>query len=123
MPLSESERRTLDALEASFREHDPEFVKTMSTDETMVSYRNVVLGILTLALGIIIMLIGVSFQSLIMGIFGFLVMGFGGLVMFKKVSKMHVAKDYDGNKKPQSAFMKKLEDEWDERKRREGNNG
>lgn len=121
MPLSESERRSLDALEASLLEHDPTFAKTMSGHkEQVMSSRNVTIGILVFIAGMAILLFGIGSNIIILGVAGFVIMGLGGFVLTKKVDAFETQMAQNGIK-PKSPFMQKLEDEWDERKRREGN--
>lgn len=126
MPLSESERQSFAALEAQLRESDPEFAKKISAGNIQngqYSNKKIILGTLIFVAGIVAMLAGITANLLIVGVLGFVFMGGGVYLGLTKVSGLGSntpQRVTSSTGKPTSAFMKRLEDEWEERLRREG---
>lgn len=121
MPLSEDEQRTFELLEAQLRENDPKFARSMQSSSSVGSFsqRRIVLGVLAIVAGIAVILAAVSFKIIIAGIAGFVIMGLGANYAFSKVSGP-VSSGPDKISKNQSGFMKRLEDNWENRRQREG---
>jgi hypothetical protein len=123
MPLSEHEQKLLEQLEKQLHEDDPKFANSMGSDPGRSwSTRHVVIGVLGALAGVFLLLVGVTLQSIFVGVLGFIVMGGG--VYFATMRSSSAAKD--GAKgsagkpgKPRSSFMSNLEERWDERRRGE----
>ncbi|MCT9626605.1 DUF3040 domain-containing protein [Pseudarthrobacter sp. SL88] len=123
MPLSEHEQKLLEQLEKQLHEDDPKFANSMGSDPGRSwSTRHVVIGVLGALAGVFLLLVGVTLQSIFVGVLGFIVMGGG--VYFATMRSSTAAKD--GAKgstgkpgKPRSSFMSNLEERWDERRRGE----
>lgn len=125
MPLSDSERETFAALEAQLKESDPEFARKVSSgrfQNGQYNSKKVILGTLIFIGGVVAMLAGITADLLIVGVLGFVLMGAGAYLALTKVSGSAgtAQRVTSSTGKPTSAFMKRLEDEWEERLRREG---
>lgn len=121
MPLSEHEQKLLEQLEKQLHEDDPKFASSMGSDPGRSwSTRHLVIGVLGAVAGILLLLLGVSLQSIVVGVIGFLVMG-AGVYFATMRSAGGKAKAGNGRKpgKPRSSFMSNLEDRWEERHRGE----
>lgn len=123
MPLSEHEQKLLEQLEKQLHEDDPKFASSMGSDPGRSwSTRHLVIGVLGTLAGILLLLLGVSLQSIVVGVLGFVVMGAG--VYFATMrstagkSKSGAAVRKPG--KPRSSFMSNLEERWEERHRGDG---
>ncbi|TKV28238.1 DUF3040 domain-containing protein [Arthrobacter sp. NamB2] len=122
MALSEHEQRLLDQLEQQLHADDPKFAHSMASDtRRSMSTRRLVIGSLITIAGILVLLAGIVYQNIFIGVAGFLIMG-GGVYFATTKSKQVEAgqplgrptKATSGGK---SGFMSSLEDKWDERKR------
>lgn len=125
MALSDSERETFAALEAQLKESDPEFVRKVSArslQNGQYNSRKIILGTLIFVAGIIALLFGITADILLVGVLGFVLMGAGVYLALTKVAgnAQTPQRVTSSTGKPTSAFMKRLEDEWEERLRREG---
>jgi Flp pilus assembly protein TadB len=122
MPLSEHEQKLLEQLEKQLHEDDPKFASSMGTDPGRSwSTRHLVIGVLCTLAGVLLLLLGVSLQSIPVGVLGFVVMG-GGVyyaTMRSSGSKGKAARAGRRPGKPRSSFMSNLEERWDERHRGE----
>ncbi|MBG0741409.1 DUF3040 domain-containing protein [Paeniglutamicibacter antarcticus] len=120
MPLSEHEQRLLDQLEQQLHAEDPKFAHTLGSDPAnSFSTRHVVIGVLIAIVGIIVLLAGVAWQLIPLGVGGFLIMGAGVYVAtLRKGSPRSGAGDSTTgqSKRPKSSFMSSLEERWDERR-------
>jgi hypothetical protein len=124
MPLSEHEQKLLEQLEKQLHEDDPKFANSMGSDPGRSwSTRHVVIGVLGALAGVFLLLVGVTLQSIFVGVLGFVVMG-GGVYFATMRSSSGAAKP--GSKagsrksgKQRSSFMSSLEERWDERRRGE----
>jgi hypothetical protein len=122
MALSEHEQRLLDQLEQQLHVDDPKFAHSMASDSRKtMSTRRLVIGSLITIAGIFVLLAGIVYQAIIIGVLGFLIMGGGVYFATTKSKQVEVdqpvgkpAKAATGSK---SGFMTSLEDKWDERKR------
>jgi hypothetical protein len=123
MPLSEHEQKLLEQLEKQLHEDDPKFASSMGSDPGRSwSTRHLVIGVLATLAGILLLLVGVTVQSIVVGVLGFVVMGAG--VYFATMRSSVAAKAKSGGNakksgKSRSSFMSNLEERWDERHRGE----
>ncbi|MBD1539893.1 DUF3040 domain-containing protein [Arthrobacter sp. S13_S34] len=123
MPLSEHEQKLLEQLEKQLHEDDPKFANSMGSDPGRSwSTRHVVIGVLCALAGVFLLLVGVTLQSIFVGVLGFIVMGGG--VYFATMRSSTAAKPGSkaGSRKPgkqKNSFMSSLEERWDERRRGE----
>jgi Flp pilus assembly protein TadB len=124
MPLSEHEQKLLEQLEKQLHEDDPKFASSMGSDPGRSwSTRHLVIGVLATLAGVLLLLVGVTIQSIPVGVLGFVVMGAGVYFATMRSSVAGKAKSGTGaGKKPgksRSSFMSNLEERWDERHRGE----
>lgn len=120
MALSDREQELLDQLERQLND-DPAFASAMTSSEsalpTVASPRALILGLLGLALGLGLILVGVSTKLIFLGLLGFL-LALAGLYYASRSSGKSSAQAPQstaaGPKAP-SAFMRNLEDRWDQR--------
>jgi Flp pilus assembly protein TadB len=123
MPLSEHEQKLLEQLEKQLHEDDPKFASSMGSDPGRSwSTRHLVIGVLATLAGVLLLLVGVTVQSILVGVLGFVVMGAG--VYFATMRSSVAAKAKSGGSakksgKSRSSFMSNLEERWDERHRGE----
>jgi Flp pilus assembly protein TadB len=123
MPLSEHEQKLLEQLEKQLHEDDPKFASSMGSDPGRSwSTRHLVIGVLATLAGVLLLLVGVTVQSILVGVLGFVVMGAG--VYFATMRSSVAAKAKSGGNakksgKSRSSFMSNLEERWDERHRGE----
>lgn len=123
MPLSEHEQRLLDQLEQQLHAEDPKFASALSSVPSQsISTRNVVFGVLIMIAGLVILLGGVAWQQILLGILGFLVMGGGVYVALtkQKFADKDATAARPGSRsgsKQKSGFMNGLEEKWEERRR------
>lgn len=125
MALSEKERRVLEELEQQLSTEDPRLASQMqgSGPVSGFSTRNIVIGVLVAAVGIVVLLWGVTISQIWLGVVGFLLMAGG--VFFATVTPKHARKGKDksddGSKPAQqsSSFMSNLEAKWNERRRQQ----
>lgn len=122
MPLSEHEQKLLEQLEKQLNEDDPKFASSMGSDAGRSwSTRHLVIGVLAALAGIALLLVGVTFQNIFVGVLGFVVMGAGVYFATMRSSAVGKSRTVGGRKpgKPRSSFMSNLEERWDERHRGE----
>jgi len=120
MPLSEHEQKLLEQLEKQLHEDDPKFASSMGSDPGRSwSTRHLVIGVLGTLAGILLLLLGVSLQSIVVGVLGFVVMGAGVYFATMRSSSGKARPGAAGGKsgKPRSSFMSNLEERWEERHR------
>ena len=120
MPLSEHEQKLLEQLEKQLHEDDPKFASSMGSDPGRSwSTRHLVIGVLGALAGILLLLLGVSLQSILVGVLGFVVMGAGVYFATMRSSSGKARPGAAGGKpgKPRSSFMSSLEERWEERHR------
>ncbi|MHA7180506.1 DUF3040 domain-containing protein [Arthrobacter sp. MDB2-24] len=122
MALSEHEQRLLDQLEQQLHADDPKFAHSMASDtRKSMSTRRLVIGSLITIAGILVLLAGIVYQNIFIGVVGFLIMGGG--VYFATTKSRQVEEGQPMSKPSKAAsggktgFMSSLEDKWDERKR------
>ncbi len=127
MPLSEREQRMLDELEAQLRTEDPRLDTHLRDSRPGgVSVRRIVLGVAIAVAGLAVVLLGVSLQSILVGVLGVALMGGGVYVLTSRgrgdasaAQGSDAAATRNGGgagAKKESAFMSRLERQWDERR-------
>ena len=123
MPLSEHEQKLLEQLEKQLHEDDPKFASSMGSDAGRSwSTRHLVIGVLATLAGVVLLLLGVTIQSILVGVLGFVVMGAGVYYATMRgagASKAKASGPAGKSGKPRSSFMSNLEERWDERHRGE----
>ncbi|MFJ6003674.1 DUF3040 domain-containing protein [Arthrobacter sp. NPDC092385] len=122
MALSEHEQRLLDQLEQQLHADDPKFAHSMASDtRKSMSTRRLVIGSLITIAGILVLLAGIVYQNIFIGVAGFLIMGGGVYFATTKSRQVEAGQAVGGPSKAptggKSGFMSSLEDKWDERKR------
>jgi hypothetical protein len=81
VPLSEHEQRLLEQIERALVDDDPKFASTVRTgDRRLKARRKLQLGALLVVVGLAGLIGGAVVSSVILGVFGFLVM-FGGAAL------------------------------------------
>lgn len=130
MPLSEREQRMLDELEAQLRTEDPRLDTHLRDSRPGgVSVRRIVLGVAVAVAGLAVVLLGVSFQNIFVGVLGVALMGGGVYILTTRGKNGGDGGDEAGRStrgrngsagaKKESAFMSRLERQWDERRSQE----
>ena len=122
MPLSEHEQKLLEQLEKQLHEDDPKFASSMGSDAgRSFSTRHLVIGVLATLAGIVLLLLGVTIQSIPVGVLGFVIMGAGVYYATMRAGSRKAKAPGTAGKsgKPRSSFMSNLEERWDERHRGE----
>ncbi|WP_043446983.1 DUF3040 domain-containing protein [Arthrobacter sp. L77] len=122
MALSEHEQRLLDQLEQQLHADDPKFAHSMASDSRKsMSTRRLVIGSLITIAGILVLLAGIVWQNIFIGVAGFLIMGAGVYFATTKSKQVDtgqpIGKPSKATTGGKSGFMSSLEDKWDERKR------
>ncbi|PFG19377.1 DUF3040 domain-containing protein [Serinibacter salmoneus] len=118
MPLSEYEQRVLAQMEQQLSSDDPKLAQSFAGKGRQTS--RVVLGVLGLAAGLGVLLVGVSQHWTWLGLVGFLLMFAGALIALssggrgKGVTKGGEAAP--AAKAQRSSFMTKLDERWDRRR-------
>ncbi len=125
MALSEHEQRLLEQLEQQLNAEDPRFVHSMASSGRSFSTRRIVLGALIGVAGILVLLVGISFQNIFIGVGGFLIMG-ASVYFATARSKSEGESRGKSNASPKSptsprggSFMGGLEEKWDQRRQGE----
>lgn len=119
MPLSEHEQKMLEQLEKQLHEEDPKFADSMGADALKTfSTKHIVLGVLGVIVGILVLLVGVSIQNIFVGVLGFLLMG--ASVYYGTLRRPGRRLRSGGSPKRGGGFLRKLEAQWEERRRDEG---
>ncbi|MCU1575074.1 MAG: hypothetical protein JWO93_3156 [Micrococcaceae bacterium] len=120
MPLSEHEQRLLEQLEQQLHAEDPKFASSLASDPARsFSTRHMVIGSLIAIAGILVLLMGVAWQIIPLGVVGFVIMG-GGVYFATLRSgppRTGATGGAAGGGRPKSSFMSNLENRWDERRR------
>ncbi|MFD3799758.1 DUF3040 domain-containing protein [Kocuria palustris] len=129
MALSEREQQLLAQLEQQLNAEDPRFVSQMDSRPVKPTFstRALVLGAVIGVVGLGIVVGGVAMDSILVGVLGFLIMSFGVYWASTRSSGAKEAGESSSSrggakakpaaaKKPQSSFMRNLENRWDERR-------
>lgn len=135
MPLSEREQRLLEQLEQQLNAEDPSFATSMSETGTVrFSTRNLIIGSLSVVVGLGVLLWGVSQQAIWLGLIGLVVLAVGITVATSRPRGGKNGKGGRGGKdsgRPaeptgggsgshkSTPFMENLEQRWDERRRQD----
>jgi uncharacterized membrane protein YedE/YeeE len=133
VPLSEHEQRLLEEMERALHAEDPQLASTLRHgSQRSINGRQVFLGCVGLLLGLAGLLGGVIASLVVLGVFGFLVMLGGALLISSafratgqsKDAKATVAAKTDNGgsssaMKP-NGFMNKVEDRWRRRREQDG---
>lgn len=126
MGLSDREQEVFAEIESQLISEDPKFASQMQMNAKgplrRFSTRNIVLGVLTATLGIVVLLTGVTIDAIWLGIVGFIVMGGGIYLATKRTTKppsKSGRRGGSGSSKSNQGFMEGLESRWDERKRQQ----
>ena len=126
MPLSEHEQRMLDQLERQLNDEDPRLATQLAeTSRPALPVRRIVLGAVLGVVGLLVILAGVSTHLLLVGVLGTLLLGAGILVLTARGPAQAARPGRSGRSgRPtpdagRGEFMSRLEQRWDERRRRE----
>ncbi|CAN5493150.1 DUF3040 domain-containing protein [soil metagenome] len=117
MPLSEQEQRLLDEMERSLYHNDADDVTTVGARRGRPNYTAVVLGVLTGAIGLILLVVGVIIRQPIVGIIGFAIMFAGTLVAIAPPRRLTLPSGGQNAApaKPRTGFMDSLNERWERR--------
>ncbi|NQX28741.1 DUF3040 domain-containing protein [Microbacteriaceae bacterium VKM Ac-2854] len=124
MPLSEHEQRLLDEMERNLYQNDADFVAAVGNRRGKTNYRAIVLGVLLAIVGLAVLVTGVIVRQPIVGIVGFALM-LGGVIVAMRpthgsgdelpdLSSGSTPRPARGAN-PQSGFMDRLNERWDNR--------
>jgi Protein of unknown function (DUF3040) len=118
MPLSEREQKLLEQLEQQLNAEDPHFATSMSeTGASRFSTSRLVAGAVTAAVGLGVMLWGISQQAIWLGIIGFVLMAVGVYVGTARTKAGSAGRaSGTASAKKNSAFMNGLEQRWEQRR-------
>ncbi|HJF14867.1 MAG TPA: DUF3040 domain-containing protein [Enteractinococcus helveticum] len=126
MGLSDREQEVFAEIESQLISDDPKFASQMQMNAQgplrRFSTRNIVLGVLTATIGIVVLLTGVTIDAIWLGIVGFIVMGGGIYLATKRTTKppsKSGRRGGSGSSKSNHGFMEGLESRWDERRRQQ----
>ncbi|MDO5728901.1 MAG: DUF3040 domain-containing protein [Actinomycetaceae bacterium] len=126
MALSEQDRQILEQLERELRREDPHLASTLSSQhrtpvrgKKSYSPRRVGLGVALALAGLVLPIVGISigllWVTVLLGVAGFALMVTGVLfIAVPTVENGGVTRP----SKPQSSFMERQQQKWDERKNR-----
>lgn len=126
MGLSDREQEVFAEIESQLISEDPKFASQMQMNAKgplrRFSTRNIVLGVLTATIGIVVLLTGVTIDAIWLGIIGFIIMGSGIYLATKRTTKPPSKtgrRGGSGSLKSNQGFMEGLESRWDERRRQQ----
>jgi hypothetical protein len=126
MGLSDREQEVFAEIESQLISEDPKFASQMQMQASgsmrRFSTRNIVLGVLTATVGIVVLLTGVTIDAIWLGIVGFIIMGGGIFLATKRTTKppsKSRGRGGSGQTKSSQGFMEGLESRWDERRRQQ----
>lgn len=126
MGLSDREQEVFAEIQSQLISEDPKFASKLQMNAEgplrRFSTRNIVLGVLTATLGIVVLLTGVTIDAIWLGIVGFVIMGAGIYLATKRTTRPpSKSGGRGGNRQSQSkqGFMEGLESRWDERRRQQ----
>lgn len=124
MGLSEHEQRLLDEMERNLYKHEADIVNTSSGPRT-VDYTKVAVGVLGIAIGLVLIVVGVLMKLAIIGVAGFGV-AVAGALWALSASKPANGDEVPGHGSPGEGpasakgpgLMDRLAQEWDDRNTR-----
>jgi hypothetical protein len=106
VPLSENEQRLLEQMERALYAEDPKFASAMrGANRRPGAGRRLLLGGVSIVLGLVVLVFGVSQKQVLLGVLGFVLMLAGGVRPAAK-----------GRKRNHGSFMQRLEERWDRRR-------
>ncbi|MFP7695977.1 DUF3040 domain-containing protein [Trueperella sp. LYQ143] len=121
MALSDYERKMLEQLEAQLKDDDPSLADSLaptkeSTGATQMAFspKHLVLGLIISVVGLLIVLGGVSIESVIVGVLGFFVV-FAGMWYLSCGAKRVPAVAREQRQRSTLSFMEKQMEEWRKR--------
>lgn len=117
MSLSDRERDILAGLEEELA-NDTKFASTMRRSQTvhLGTTKQIVIGVLGILVGIVVVLLSIQLQNTILGVAGFIFMMSGGVLIFSGSTHRDSLDSSTSKRKEKSAFMKTLEDKWEDRR-------
>lgn len=124
MPLSEHEQKLLAQMEQALYAEDPKFATTLTGRQRGVgSLSRALVGIGSVAVGLTLIIVGITIGQLWLSVIGFVVM-FGGVV-FAVAAPSHArtketaapGKPQRGGSRPKarSSFVQRMEERWERR--------
>jgi hypothetical protein len=126
VPLSENEQRLLEQMERALYAEDPKWASAMrGAVRRSSSARRLLLGIGGIALGLVLLLVGVAQQAVIVGIIGFVVMlaAFAYTVSSRRrpgptgvVNRAGGVRPVTTSRRRSGTFMQRLEERWERRR-------
>jgi len=116
MPLSEQEQRLLDEMERHLMGNDADVVTADGSGRTL-SYRNIVLGVLLVLVGLGGIIAGVASPLLFIGVIGFVVMLAGVILAVTPArgARLPRSRARSSAGAPRAGFMDRMNDRWDRR--------
>lgn len=114
MGLSEHEQRLLDEMERGLYASEADSLKTRSVVKNRPSYRAILVGTLSIVVGIGLLVAAVSLHFIWLGAIGFAVMLFGVLFAFSSKNQVDV-QGAGGGQGPSESFAQKAERRWEQR--------
>lgn len=126
MGLSEHEQRLLDEMERNLYKHEADIVNTSGGPRT-VDYTKVAVGVLGIAVGLVLVVVGVTMKLAVLGVAGFGIAVAGALwalAASRPASADDSARPGRSGSGPVGAkqggsLMDRLAQEWDDRNRRQ----
>jgi hypothetical protein len=116
MPLSEQEQRLLDEMERSLYHNDADDVSSVGGRRGRAGGTAILLGILGLAIGVALLLIGVAVRVPFVGVVGFVAMFAGAVVMIAPPRRLSVLPGRAPRARaPRTSFMDSLGERWERR--------
>lgn len=126
MPLSEREQKLLEQLEQQLSADDPRFASSMSeVSRVGFSTRNLIIGAVAAAVGLGVLLWGVSAQAIWLGLIGLAVMA-AGIYVATSRPRVKGGDSVSSSRSPEPAgsgggrrpggFMGDLEQRWEQRR-------
>lgn len=116
MPLSEQEQRLLDEMERSLYHGDADFVASVSRAQGRISYGAVVGGVLLVAAGMAVIILGVVSHSWPVGALGFVAMFAGVLIAIGVRTRRGPAGFPSAPGVRPTGFMDRLSQRWERRR-------
>lgn len=124
MPLSDNEQRLLEQMERALYAEDPKFASTMrGAARRSGSARRLMIGVGGLALGLVLLVVGVAKQMVPLAVVGFICMLAGTAYAVSGHRKGGPAGVVQSNgavrqvsKRRSGSFMQRLEQRWDRRR-------
>jgi hypothetical protein len=118
MPLSEQEQRLLDEMERSLYHNDADDVTTVGGRRGRATGTAILLGVLGLAAGLALLVVGVMVRMPVVGVVGFVAMFAGALVLIappRRLSSSSSHRPATGPRPQRASFMDSLGERWERR--------